>query len=70
MKIKMIDLEITDNCRRTHSDVAAFDVAVEKMRMNYTAAVRTWPIGKGAKIEISMTLDRPVPDLRSNDGYG
>lgn len=55
---------ITDTCRANHTDMGAFEEAVRRLREEYEACLRGWPVGKGVKFHVALLVERPSNDLR------
>ena len=49
---------ISDKCRSTHGNPGAFHEAVKRLEEIYYKTCEGWTIGKGAKINIVMTVER------------
>lgn len=51
---------ITDNCREAQGgDLAAFEEAVNRLRVSYQEIVQGWPRGAGAQLHVVLTVERP-----------
>lgn len=50
---------ISDNCRKGRTDDGAFEEAVRRMKTEYDAIMKGWPIGKGTTIHMALTVERP-----------
>ena len=50
---------ISDECRSTHGDEGALQESVRRISDHYRRIVDGWCIGKGAKIHIAITVERP-----------
>ncbi len=52
---------ISDDCRTNRTDAGALDEAFDRVREEYFRCAAGWPIGKGAKFHIALTIERPTP---------
>lgn len=50
---------ISDECRSNHGDDGALKEAIRRLEEVYNKTCNGWTIGKGAKIHIVMTVERP-----------
>jgi hypothetical protein len=52
---------IRDGCRTGRGEMEAFNEAVARIREEYVALCRGWPVGKGAQFHLVLTLEKPAP---------
>ncbi len=50
---------ITDKCRLGRTDAGVIDEVVKRLCVELEATLEGWDCGKGAKIHIGMTVERP-----------
>lgn len=52
---------ISDECRSNHGDIGAFNEAMRRLRDEYERCANNWTIGRGAKLHLVLSLERPTP---------
>lgn len=57
--IKAQHAVISDTCRTGLGEYMAFEEAMRRLRHAYEQACNGWTIGKGAKIHVVLTVQRP-----------
>lgn len=50
---------ITDACRQNRGDEGAIDEAIRRVRAEYLACVQAWPLHKGVKFNVILTVEAP-----------
>lgn len=59
---------ISDECRRGHGSIEAFNVAVGQLREAYVRATAGYPIGKDIKLHVMLSIERPPrPEVPKGD---
>jgi hypothetical protein len=50
---------VTDACREKRGDIGALEEAISRILATYLEVVAGWPVGKGVRIHLALTVERP-----------
>lgn len=60
---------ITDTCRQNRGDEGAIDEALARLKQEYLATLKFWPIGKDVTFHVALTVDKPVATRKDRDDF-
>ena len=58
-RVKTKHVVVTDNCRKLHSDVGAYNQVRMELELSYKDLLKQWPWGKGAEFHFEMYVEYP-----------
>ncbi len=56
--IKAVHAIISDACRTGRGEDGAIEEALRRIRQEYDACRPAWPVGKGARFHVVLTVER------------
>ena len=57
--LKALHAIITDACRQGRGNEGAIDEALRRIRQEYLACVAAWPLNRGVKFNVVLTVEAP-----------